>query len=74
MRKLVFALFVVLVLWKAAALAQGSTAELYGVIKDPSGNMISGATVKVQNTRNRLTAHSHNQGGRDLYVLRIKAG
>ncbi|MEW5976429.1 MAG: carboxypeptidase regulatory-like domain-containing protein [Acidobacteriota bacterium] len=48
MRKGIFALFVVLVVWKAALLAQGNTAELYGVIKDPSGNVISGATIKLQ--------------------------
>lgn len=49
MQRLTFATLITILVCKAAViLAQVNTAELYGVIKDPSGNLIPRATVKVE--------------------------
>ncbi|MBM3804886.1 MAG: carboxypeptidase regulatory-like domain-containing protein, partial [Acidimicrobiia bacterium] len=46
-RILTFA-FLLLIAWRLTASAQTNTAELHGVLTDPSGNRVPGATVSVQ--------------------------
>jgi hypothetical protein len=48
----------------AAVFAQMNTAEITGVVKDPSGEVIAGAVVVAQNaaTRLRFTAVTNNTG------------
>lgn len=72
MRKVLLPLFLATILAQpAAVLAQNATTSLRGVVKDPSGAVISGATITLHNeaTGQTITASSAKTG--EFQVVQI---
>ncbi len=83
LKKSVFASLVCLVFLSIAAIAQSNTASIVGVVKDPSGALVPGATVTATNRATGITRNTKSSDSGEFaltnlapgsYSLRIEAG
>ena len=62
-RKRFLTVALLLICWAGHALAQGNTADLQGVITDPSGGTVSGARVRLENPAVGLVRETSRETG-----------